>query len=450
MCRARNRARAARGEDVDGRGPAPRGQQTRHGLAVAHLDHGRAVARRLSRDNGRLIGGGQTRDGRLIGGGKAGTARCRRRGRAAGLRPVPVRRRGGAARHRRRGRRGRYARSGRVRQRREDVGGLDGVGIAAGGDRPGQHRGGGRAERPGDDSDQRAVVGRDLVPVGRRARAGGQVGERDEHRTGRPGRATDQRRPPGPAGQHADRATGEQGQRGQQQHGQALRGRRIQPGRFEDTEPDGCQWAVGDDRGRDGQQRQQPDDPGGDRHAPAERRLQQYGDRRAGADHRAERGADTGGPDRVDGPGQLGRAGRLHAQRGDHCRAQRADAGDGEQFGGAAGEVVAAGEALGEDGSGDRGDHGEPAHPDELGGPPVHRGVDERAVEADDSEAVRDAQLAGPGQYAHAERREQQPAPRPKGHVRHVTARCPRSPPCRRAARRTCRRGYFSSTRRAR
>ena len=90
---------------------------------------------------------------------------------------------------------------------------------------------------------------------------------------------------------------------------------------------------------------------------------------------------------------------------------------------------VPAGEAFGEDGSGDRRDRGEPADPGELGGPPVDRAVDERAVEAYDAEAVRDAELAGPGQHAHPERREQQSAPRPKGHVGHVTARCARSPP---------------------
>ena len=82
---------------------------------------------------------------------------------------------------------------------------------------------------------------------------------------------------------------------------------------------------------------------------------------------------------------------------------------------------VAASEASGQDGAGDGGVRGEPAHPDELGRPLVDGRTGERAGQADDAETVRDAELAGPGQHAHPERREQQSAPGPKGHVGHVT-----------------------------
>ena len=108
--------------------------------------------------------------------------------------------------------------------------------------------------------------------------------------------------------------------------------------------------------------------------------FEQDGERRPGADHRAEDGADADRPHRVDGAAQLGRPGGLHAQRRDDGGAQRGGPGDGELLGGAGRELVPAGEAFGEHGAGHRGDRREPGHPDELGRPPVDRAVGERAV----------------------------------------------------------------------
>ena len=90
---------------------------------------------------------------------------------------------------------------------------------------------------------QRAVVGRGLVAVDGVAGAGGQVGERDQHRAGHPGRAADQRRLPAPAGQAAGRRAGEQCHRRQEEHRQPLRGGGVEPGSAPGRRA--VRWAAG-------------------------------------------------------------------------------------------------------------------------------------------------------------------------------------------------------------
>ncbi len=240
--------------------------------------------------------------------------------------------------------------------------------------RPAQQGGGCRAERAGDDRDQRAVVGRELVAV-RRRRPDRRSGRRRPRSTGPAAPAAPptsggcpRRRASPPVAAPASSAT-----HGQQQHRQPLRGarRRARTARGRRA----VRWrsgSVGDERRRDGEQRQQPDRAGQRRATfqPSGGR-EQDGDRRARADHRARATAQMPTAQTGSTRAQLGGPGRLHAERGDDDRAERGGAGDGQLQPVLLPEAVPAGEAPGEDGADHGGDRGEPADPGELGRPPV-------------------------------------------------------------------------------